>query len=678
MPIVIRPANETLEDGDILELVNAVSRADRGGGGVDADFYRPLLLAPGYQESGLDQLRRRSVDAVGVMQIKPSTAAGDPINITGVDPDRDNLGVSAPRMFGARSCMSPLPVVPTRGTQALPHTRRVSLLLISLALFGQPRVSAQDTEAPQSGEFVVAPVIIDGDTLFSVRGVSSFPAERRAARITEAIRGFAADRGMPPESLVVEETALGSVLTVGGKRLMGLVDADADLEGVSRSILAEAYRQRIAEAVVEYRREREPGTLLNSVARALAATVGTLLVLWIASRALRRLRSALDRRYRTRISSLQIQSFEIVRAEQLWQALHRAINVLAAIISLVALYFYLDYVLLLFPQTRALGQNLFAVVLRPINTLATGAVRFLPDLVFLAVLALFTRWLLKLVRLFFRRVADGTITLAGFDPEWALPTERILRLLFIAFALVIAYPYIPGSDSEAFKGISLMLGLVFSLGSSTIISNVVAGQSIAFRRAFKVGDRVKIGEHIGEVTDIKLLTTFLRSPKNEQIVIPNSNILNNDVVNYTTLAGHSGLILHTIVGIGYETPWRQVEAMLLEAAARTPGLLSEPAPFVLQKALGTFAVDYEINAYCDNTRGLLLLYTALHRNILDIFNEYGVQIMTPAYEADTEQPKVVARDNWYLAPAKGPVGGDGRDARADRAPSAADSTASRG
>jgi len=278
-------------------------------------------------------------------------------------------------------------------------------------------------------------------------------------------------------------------------------------------------------------------------------------------------------------------------------------------------------------------------------------VQYLPDLVFLAVLALITRWLLKLIRLFFHRVADGTLTLSGFEAEWALPTERILRLLLIAFALVIAYPYIPGSDSEAFKGITLMLGLVFSLGSSSVISNVIAGQSLAFRRAFRVGDRVKISEHIGEVTEIRLMSTFLRTPKNEQVVIPNSLILNGEVVNFSTLASQSGLILHTVVGIGYETPWRQVEAMLLEAAARTPGLLREPKPFVLQKALANFAVDYEINVYCDNPRGLMLLYTELHRNILDVFNEYGVQIMTPAYEQDPQSPKVVAPHDWYAAPA---------------------------
>jgi small-conductance mechanosensitive channel len=561
----------------------------------------------------------------------------------------------------------------------MPDIRRIALLIIALAAGRQARVTAQDSDVAQAGEPAVAPVVIDGDTLFSVRGVSSFPAERRAARITEAIRGFAADRAVAPGSLVVEETALGSVLTAGGKRLMALVDADAALEGVSRSVLAEAYRQRIAEAVVEYRREREPATLWRSVARATAATLGTLLMLWLASRALRRLRTALDRRYRARISSVQIQSFEIVRAEQLWHALHRAINVLAAIVALVALYFYLDYVLLLFPWTRALGQNLFAVVLRPLNTLGTGAVQYLPDLVFLAVLALIIRWLLKLIRLFFHRVADGTITLAGFETEWALPTERILRLLLIAFALVIAYPYIPGSDSEAFKGISLMLGLVFSLGSSSVIGNLIAGQSLAFRRAFRVGDRVKIGEHVGEVTEIRLMSTYLRTPKNEQVVIPNSLILNGEVVNFSTLATQSGLILHTVVGIGYETPWRQVEAMLLEAAARTPGLLREPRPFVLQKALANFAVDYEINVYCDNPRGLMLLYTELHRNILDVFNEYGVQIMTPAYEGDPEQPKVVARNDWYPAPARGPGSADGRDAHANGVQSTPESTgASRG
>jgi small-conductance mechanosensitive channel len=175
---------------------------------------------------------------------------------------------------------------------------------------------------------------------------------------------------------------------------------------------------------------------------------------------------------------------------------------------------------------------------------------------------------------------------------------------------------------------------------------------MTYRRAFKIGDRVKIGSHVGEVDRMRLLVTHLRTPKNEDVVVPNSEILGAEVINYSSLARERGLILHTTVGIGYDTPWRQVEAMLLESAARTPGLLRDPKPFVLQTQLGDFAITYEINVYTDTPHVMMALYTALHRNILDVFNEYGIQIMTPAYEGDPEQPKVVPKDQWYTAPAR--------------------------
>jgi small-conductance mechanosensitive channel len=181
---------------------------------------------------------------------------------------------------------------------------------------------------------------------------------------------------------------------------------------------------------------------------------------------------------------------------------------------------------------------------------------------------------------------------------------------------------------------------------------MMAGYAMIYRRAFKVGDRISIDNITGDVTEKRLMVTHLRTIKNEEIVVPNSTIINSSIINYSTLANREGLILHTTVGIGYETPWRQVESMLLLAAARTPGLLEEPAPFVLQKSLGDFAVTYELNAYCDNAQAMARLYTAMHRSVLDVFNEHGVQIMTPAYEGDPEVPKVVPKDRWYLAPAK--------------------------
>jgi small-conductance mechanosensitive channel len=249
------------------------------------------------------------------------------------------------------------------------------------------------------------------------------------------------------------------------------------------------------------------------------------------------------------------------------------------------------------------------------------------------------------------------VALSGFDPEWAKPTFKIVRLVVIAFAVVVAYPYIPGSSTAAFKGVSIFAGVMLSLGSSSIISNLLAGFTMTYRRAFRVGDRIRIGDVVGEVSDIRLQVTHLRTPKNEEVVVPNSMILGSEVTNFSALARSRGLILHTTVGIGYETPWRQVEAMLLLAAERTPGLLREPEPFVLQTALGDFCVTYELNVYCDEPGRLPFLYDGLHRSILDVFNEYGVQIMTPAYEGDPEQPKLVPREQWFTAPAA-PAPGD--------------------
>ena len=243
--------------------------------------------------------------------------------------------------------------------------------------------------------------------------------------------------------------------------------------------------------------------------------------------------------------------------------------------------------------------------------------------------------------------------ISGFDADWAQPTYKIVRLLVVVFALVVAYPYIPGAESPAFRGLSLFFGILVSLGSSSTISNIIAGYSQTYRRMFKVGDRVRIDEVTGDVVEVRLLVTHLHTVKNEEVIVPNSKILSGDVVNFSSLARTRGLILHTTVGIGYETPWRQVAAMLRMAADRTTGLLKDPEPFVRQKSLGDFAVTYELNAYCGNAQAMNALYSDMHRNILDVFNEYGVQIMTPAYEGDPAEPKVVPKERWHALPAEG-------------------------
>jgi small-conductance mechanosensitive channel len=252
---------------------------------------------------------------------------------------------------------------------------------------------------------------------------------------------------------------------------------------------------------------------------------------------------------------------------------------------------------------------------------------------------------------FFAAVEAGRIQLENFKREWAEPTYKIVRILVIAFGVVVAYPYMPGSGSAAFQGVSLFLGVMVSLGASSAVSNIVAGYMLIYRRAFTVGDKIKIGDNVGEVVEMRTQVTHLRSFKNEEVIIPNSQILNGEVINYTSMAKSHGLILHTEVGIGYETPWRQVEAMLVTAAERTTEIGTNLRPFVLEKKLGDFAIVYELNVYCTNVTAIAPMYAALHRNILDVFNEHGVQIMTPAYEGDPEVPKVVEKKDWYASPA---------------------------
>jgi len=511
---------------------------------------------------------------------------------------------------------------------------------------------AQTRGADSEAELPSAPVVIDGSTLFRVRGTSLFPADRRAAGIASRIRELAADRTVPVDALRPVEIETGASIEAPGHHVMTVFDTEARYESVDRRLLTEALLRTIRGAVADYREARTRAALLRSAAYSglataiLAALVA--LVIWLSRRA----HTALESTYRQRVQAVGIQSFQIVRSEQIWVALRRALAVVRALLILGLVFVYVQYVLGLFPWTRGASNQLLQYFLDPLATMGWGLVNTTPDLVFLVILFFVTRYALKVVNLFFAAVGRGEVTLSGFEQEWADPTYKLLRIAIVALALVVAYPYIPGSGSDAFKGISIFLGIVFSLGSSSTIANVIAGYTMTYRRAFRLGDRVKIGDVTGDVTEMRLQATHLRTIKNEEVIIPNSSILSNEVVNYSSLAHRHGLILHTTVGIGYETPWRQVEAMLLIAAERAPGVLSEPKPFVRQLSLGDFAVTYEINVYCDNPHAMAQIYTGLHRNILDVFNEHGIQIMTPAYEGDPESPKVVPKEQWFTAPAK--------------------------
>lgn len=498
----------------------------------------------------------------------------------------------------------------------------------------------------------LAPVVVDGFELFHVRGVQSYPAKKRAKDCASRIISIAANPAVKLDSLNIKEATATTQILSGKIVLVNISDTDAAFEGIERQLLAEARKYRIGKAIEGWRNDRDPSILKRNILFSLVVTFIFALGLWFGYMLHRRLQTKLKDQLDKKIHDVEIKKMKLISRSQLMRILTGFTNLVWSGIILVAGYLYLDNVFTLFPWTRGFVNGLFSLIGNPLRTLWQGVVESLPDLAFLLVLFFIVKYILTMFKLFFKSLNDGNTILSGFDAEWAWPTYRLVRLALFIFALVVAYPYIPGSSSAAFKGLSIFIGVLFSIGSSSFIGNLIAGYTMTYRRAFKVGQRIKIGNHFGDVETIRLMVTHLRTPKNEEVVIPNSVILNGEVINYSTLAKQRGLILHTTVGIGYETPWRQVEAMLIDAAKRTPGLLLDPPPFVLKKLLGDFCVIYEINVFCPDPLTMNRHYNELHSNILDIFNEFGVQIMTPSYKDDPEQPKLVPREDWYASPAQ--------------------------
>ena len=541
----------------------------------------------------------------------------------------------------------------------------VALTVLLSALTALADEPDQDSVVPLAHAAALAesaPVIIDGKTLLLVRGVAALPAEERADAIAGRISDLAADSGFSPDDLVIVELDDRSEFRVGERMIFTLVDEDAQLEGVHRKTLAEVCLPRLRAAIVDYRADRDPTVLFHRALLALTAAGALTLLLGVILWAFRRLVAALERSVKRSAGRVRIQRFQLLRPQTAWAAVLGLARLLRIAVVVVVVLTFTEFALGLFPWTRLLALEARGHVLGPLARMGEAIVEFIPDLLFLATLALVTRYVLRGVHVFFQSVERGSVKLSGFEAEWSWPTYRIVRLLVIVFAVIVAFPYLPGSESGAFRGISLFLGVIFSLGSTSVISNIVAGYTMTYRRAFRVGERIRVGDVVGDVLEMRLLVTHIRTRRNEEVVVPNSMILNQQIVNYSSLAKQHGLIVHTRVGIGYEVPWRQVEALLLRAAYDTPGALEAPAPFVLQERLGDFAVEYELNVACRDPHQMLQMRTELHRRVLDVFNEHGIAIMTPAYVADPSVPKTVPREHWFDPPAtantEGPAAAD--------------------
>lgn len=523
---------------------------------------------------------------------------------------------------------------------ALAHGLRALLVALSLALAAAPApVHAQ--EAGQTQTDRVAAVVIDGQTLFEVSGVSGLLASTRAGTIADKIVAVARSSADTTVSMTVEPDEFGQRILANGREIMTATETDAEREGISdTNILATIYARQIERAIIQWRRDRSEQArergLINGLAWTAAFAAFLLLLFWLN----RRLRAWVDRVVERYMAAVEEATQEIVRTRAIAEVAKVAGQGILVVLFLMALYYYVSIVLFSFAETRPVATALLNYVSDPILHALRSVVDFVPSLVVLLIIFFVTRYLLRLARVTFENIEAGTVRLRGFRKHWVWPTYNLVRAFLIVSAVVLAYPYIPGSDSAAFQGMSILIGVMVSIGSNSVVANVLAGLFVIYRQSTTVGDVIKIGNHVGEVAAIKLTETHLRSYKNELVSIPNAQLLNSEVVNYSQRIDGQGLIVHTTVGIGYDEHHRKIEALLLAAAARTEGLKPVPPPFVLRTELGDFAVTYEINAYAARGARIPRILSDLRGNVLDALHEAGVQIMSPHYEGDPPTAKI--------------------------------------
>ena len=513
-----------------------------------------------------------------------------------------------------------------------------------------PATAAQPAAAAPRG----VPVALDGETLFYVtKGVGPFTADDRAAAAERRLSLIASDP-FYSEALFRIITKPGQSEIYYRDHLVGIItDQDTAPTGGTTEEAAAALVQKVNDSVTRFRERRAPlawtraGIIMGVATLLLAVLVVAL------RRARRRLEAFIEARQKTALSREMQRGLAAALGKTIPVQL-KALRLLYFVALIASSALYLGVAFTIVPMTKGYALAAIDYVVEPVRTLWQGFLGSVGDVIFIIVLVVLARYLIRALRWALSEVAAGSLVLPGVSADWAMLAYKVLRIGVVAMVAVVIYPYIPGSDTEAFKGIGIFAGALFTLGASGMAGNIVGGLALTFAGTFHVGDRVKIGEVVGDVVETTLILTRLRSIRNEIVTIPNATILGGHVVNYSTEARSRGLALVTEVTIGYDAPWRKVHDLLIQAARRTPAILQTPAPYVLQHSLNDYHVSYEIWAYTANAADMFLTYGALHQNIQDAFNEGGIEILSPGYaslrDGNTTTIPASYRDERYAAP----------------------------
>lgn len=497
--------------------------------------------------------------------------------------------------------------------------------LVTLLLCTVLPLAAQDSLPPSAG------VIFREDTLLLLKSAPhNLSVSERAALVSGRLQTIYDQPDFNADSLLLQNDSIVSRIVYRGQVILTVTADDASHTDLDRKALAQNYLLTIRDKLGTLQSFTSLKQVLIFVAEALAVLAGLALIIWLLNRLFRRIRFRYGRRT---YKPLIINGYTLLTGETVRGLVHRALSLTRIFLILVIIYLALPLLFSIFPWTERLAEKLLAYVLTPLKSILKGIINYIPNMLTILVIFAFTRYIIKGVRFLAGEVERGVLQIRGFYPDWAQPTYKIVKSLLYIFMFVAIYPYLPGSGSGVFQGVSVFLGLLISLGSSSAIANMVAGVVITYMRPFRIGERIQVGDVSGDVVEKTLLVTRLRTIKNEDITIPNAVILSGKTINYSTCADERGLILHASISIGYDVPWRTVHELLLKAAAQTEKVLQDPKPFVLQTALDDFYVCYELNAYTNHPEQMALLYSRLYQHILDAFNEAGVEIMSPHYRA---------------------------------------------
>lgn len=495
------------------------------------------------------------------------------------------------------------------------------------------------------------PVTLLADTLFDIyTRIGSFSAAERAKAVSTHINNLYKDAFFQPDSLkVVPNEVTYDIVYNNTTVIMSVAELDALWYQQSPKKLADRYLSVIKKEILSLKQANSLFNWLKRIAYICLIILGIWLIIRGINYLLNYLERFLDKNRESYFKGIKIRNLQILSAEQHYKYVLQINSVIRIILILLTIYLSLPLFFSVFPQTKSIANLLISWILTPTKAVLIGVVSFLPNLFTIVVIYIATTYLIRFIRYFATEIDRETIRLNGFYKEWAWPTFNIVKVLIYAFMFVIIFPYLPGSKSPAFQGVSVFLGVLLSLGSSSAISNIIAGLVITYMRPFKLGDRVKIGEVTGDVIEKTMLVTRIRTIKNEDVTVPNSTVLNTHTINYSVNAQDTGLIIHTTVTIGYDVPWKDMHQALIDAALRCDLIMKQPLPFVLQTSLDDFYVSYQLNAYTKEANKQAVIYSQLHQHIQDVCNERGIEIMSPHYNT-VRDGNMVAMPPNYLPP----------------------------